>query len=93
MENPKPTKQQTSNKAPRNQRKNLDEDKEAERIQAMEAQLKAFEKSPVDASMASAAGGAMLPTPQGGEEGGGGGDQASSDSSDEASSDSDSDED
>jgi len=88
VEVPKPAKQQTSNKQPRNQRKNLDEEKEAERIELMEQQLRAFEKSPAE-------GGALPPTPQavGAGEEVGGGDQASSDSSDEASSDSDSDED
>ncbi|GAA5952122.1 hypothetical protein JCM3765_005202 [Sporobolomyces pararoseus] len=94
VENAKPAKQQTSNKQPRNQRKNLDEDAEAARIAAMEQQLEAFSKG---SASTPAAGSALPPTPQaqvGGEEGaGGGGDQASSDSSDEASSDSDSDED
>ncbi|GAA5938860.1 uncharacterized protein JCM15063_004892 [Sporobolomyces koalae] len=94
IEAPKPAKQQTSNKAPRNQRKNLDEEKEAERIELMERQLLAFEKSPAEAAVGASA---VAATPQAhvtGEEGGdGGGDQASSDSSDEASSDSDSDED
>ncbi|GAA5897177.1 bromodomain-containing protein [Sporobolomyces salmoneus] len=97
VENPKPSKQQTSNKQPRNQRKNLDEEAEAERIRMMEAQLAAFEKTGSMDASAVPTGGALPGTPQGqiaGEEGAqGGGDQASSDSSDEASSDSDSDED
>lgn len=96
VENAKPAKQQVSNKAPRNQRKNLDEDAEAARILAMEQQLEAFTNSKASASAPVAATGALPPTPQAqpaGEEGGGGGDQASSDSSDEASSDSDSEED
>ncbi|CEQ42856.1 SPOSA6832_04708, partial [Sporobolomyces salmonicolor] len=81
-------------KAPRNQRKNLDEEKESERIEALEARLREFDQTS-GAGTPAAAGGDLgsrrgsevgLAAGAGGEEG----DQASSDSSDEASSDSES---
>lgn len=82
---------------PRNQRKNLDEDKESERIEALEAQLRAFDQQQQQESGAAApapdlgAGGADAEGGAGGA-GGGGGDQASSDSSEDESSGSESDE-
>ncbi|GAA6038367.1 hypothetical protein JCM8097_007613 [Rhodosporidiobolus ruineniae] len=73
-----------------NQRKNLDEEKEAERIEALEAQLRQFDQGGAGAGLAADPG--AVPG-LGAEEGaaGGGGDQASSDSSEDES-DSDSDE-
>ncbi|GAA6003921.1 hypothetical protein JCM10207_006468 [Rhodosporidiobolus poonsookiae] len=72
-----------------NARKNLDEEKEAERIEMLEARLREFENGGAgDASRRGSESGAV-PGPGGDDAG----DQASSDSSDEASSDSDSDED
>ncbi|GAA5881015.1 hypothetical protein JCM3774_003069 [Rhodotorula dairenensis] len=74
---------------PRNQRKNLDEDKESERIEALEAQLRAFDQPVPEAG---AGGGADHGGGGGGEGEAGGGDQASSDSSEDESSGSESDE-
>ncbi|TKA55736.1 hypothetical protein B0A53_02872 [Rhodotorula sp. CCFEE 5036] len=78
---------------PRNQRKNLDEDKESERIEALEAQLRAFDQAGQEVG-AGGGGGGDLGALGGEGEGGaaGAGDQASSDSSEDESSGSDSDE-
>lgn len=79
---------------PRNQRKNLDEDKESERIEALEAQLRAFDQAGAEVGAGGGGGGGDLGTLAGEGEGGaaGAGDQASSDSSEDESSGSDSDE-
>jgi bromodomain-containing factor 1 len=83
----------------KNQRKNLDEEKEAERIEMLEARLREFESTGVSGETPGAYDGEAA-SRRGSEGGlpsavatGGDGDQASSDSSDGDSSDSDSDED
>ncbi|BGP42209.1 transcription initiation at TATA-containing promoter protein [Rhodotorula kratochvilovae] len=84
-------------KQARNQRKNLDEEKEAARIEALEAQLAQFDNPtpgapPADQSRRGSEAGLEGAGGVGGGEGGAGGDQASSDSSSDEGSDSESDE-
>ncbi|BGP18574.1 hypothetical protein JCM10213_003038 [Rhodosporidiobolus nylandii] len=72
----------------RNQRKNLDEEKEAERIEMLEARLREFDSGAAGGDLSRRGSETAVP-PAGGEDG----DQASSSSDDEASSDSESDDD